>query len=108
MAIGRSLQPCFENLQMVASEWKFSLQHTLDGPEPRIGGIVARCWRLVFADRDFIDDADDVFARVTARVAHHHQQRWFGTFQSSFFFKFSHGSVNRVFSLVNKASWKRP
>ena len=93
---------------MVASEWKFSLQHALDGPEPCIGSVVARCWRLVFADRDFIDDADNMFARVPGRVAHHHQQRWFGAFQSSFFFKFSHSSVNRVFSLVDKAPRERP
>ena len=108
MAVGKSLQPCFENLQMVASEWKFSLQHALNGPESCIGSVIARCRRLVFADRNFIDDADDVFARVPGRVTHDHQKRWFGAFQASFFFKFSHGSVNRVFSLVNKASWKRP
>ena len=45
MTIGKSLQPCFEDLQMVASERKFSLQHALNGPKPRIGSVVARCWR---------------------------------------------------------------
>ena len=93
---------------MVAGERKFAVEYGLNRPEPCIGCIVTGARRLVFADRNFIDNADDVFSGVSDRVAHHHQQRRFGAFQSSFFFKFSNGGVNRVFPLVDKPSWKRP
>lgn len=102
------LEPVGQNLQVVARQRYLAAEHRLNGPELGVGSVVAGRGRLVVADLNFVDDADDVFAGVSLRVAHHHQQGWLGADKAGLFFEFPHRCVNRVFTLVNKTAGQGP
>ena len=102
------LEPVGQNLQVVARQRQLAAEHRLNGPELGVRSVIAGRGRLVVADLDFIDDADDVLAWVPVGVAHHHQQGWFGPDETRFLLEFAHRSVNRVFALVNKTTGQRP
>ena len=93
---------------MVARQRQLAAEDRFNRPEFGVGSVVAGRGRLVLADLDFIDDADDVLAGVSLGVAHHHQQGWLCSDEARFFLKFPHRSVNRVFTLVNKTAGQRP
>ena len=89
---------------MVASQRQLATEDRFNRPEFGVSSVVAGRGRLVLSDLDFIDDANDVLAGVSARVAHHHQQGWLCSDETRFFFQFPHRGVNRVFTLVNKTA----
>ena len=101
-------EPIGQNLQMVARQRQLAAEHGLDGPELGVGSVVAGRGRLVVADLNLVDDADDVFSRVSVGVAHHHQQGWLGADEAGFLLEFPYGCMKGVFTLVNKTTWKRP
>ena len=67
---------------MVARQRQLPAEHGLDGPELGVSSVVAGRGRLVVTDLDFVDDTDDVFARVSGRVAHDHEQARLGALQN--------------------------
>ena len=93
---------------MVACERQLAAEHRIDGPKSGVSSVIAGRWFLVGAHVNFVHDADDVFARVSGRIAHDHEQARLGALQTRLFLQFPHSSVNRVLALVNKPAGKRP
>ena len=102
------LEPVGQNLEVVARQRQRAAEHGLDGPKLGVSSVVAGRGRLLLADLDFIDDADDVLPRVSVGVAHHHQQGGIGPNEARFFLKFPYGCMNGVFTLVNKTTGQGP
>ena len=93
---------------MVARKGEFAAEHGVNGPKLGVGSVIPGRGRLVVADLNFVDDADDVLAGVALRVAHDHQQAGVGALEARLLFQLSNGSKNRVFALVNKSARQRP
>ena len=102
------LEPVGQDLQMVARQRQFTAEHGVNGPELGVGRVVTGCGVLVVADLNLVDDADDVLAGVSGGVAHDHEQGWLRTDEACFLLKLPHRGVNRVFTLVHKATGQRP
>ena len=76
-----------EHLTVVAGE--FSAVDIVEEMEFSGSGIVTRDRCGVIGDGDAVEDADDVFPRVSLRVATHRHQAWVVTDDSGFFGKFA-------------------
>ena len=93
---------------MVTRQRQLPAEHGFDGPELGVSSVVAGRGRLAVTDLNFVNDADDVFAGVPLRVAHHHQQGRLGSDQARLFLKFPYGCMNGVLTLVDKTTGQRP
>ena len=93
-----------EHLTVVAGE--FSAVDIVEEMEFSGSGIVTRYRCGVIGYGDAVEDADDVFPRVSLRGATHRHQAWVVTDDSGFFGKFAQDRHLRVLTLVDEASRK--